>query len=70
MLASQHLNCVVEWAGISVAVRADCDASSPSEFKGCRLTFVGRAYWVFLSATESQKLNEMGRPDRICIALN
>ncbi|MEG4576009.1 hypothetical protein QUA56_25575 [Microcoleus sp. N3A4] len=51
------------WAGISAAQRLIA-MPARSQFKGCRLSFVGRIYSPFLSATEPQKLNEIGLRDR------
>ncbi|CAA9340858.1 hypothetical protein AVDCRST_MAG84-2349 [uncultured Microcoleus sp.] len=51
------------WAGISAAQRLIA-MPARSQFKGCRLICLGRIYSAFLSATESQKLNEIGLRDR------
>ncbi|MBW3585330.1 MAG: hypothetical protein KY448_05625, partial [Cyanobacteria bacterium 0813] len=61
--ASKYINCLVAWAGISVAQRLIA-TDARSKFKGSRLSFVDRAYCVFLSATEPQNLNEIGLCDR------
>lgn len=63
IIASKHINCLVAWAGISAAQRLIA-TDARSEFKGSRLSFVDRAYCVFLSATEPQNLNEIGLRDR------
>ncbi|MBD1830108.1 hypothetical protein NDI47_15990 [Microcoleus vaginatus GB1-A2] len=63
IIASKHINCLVASAGILLAQRLIA-TDARSEFKGSRLSFVGPAYCVFLSATEPQKLNEIGWRDR------
>ncbi|MEP6518091.1 hypothetical protein [Microcoleus vaginatus] len=62
LLASKHINYRVAWAGISVAFWLIAMLAR-SQFKRCRLIFLGRIYSAFLSATESQNLNEIGRRD-------
>ncbi|UNU24853.1 hypothetical protein D0A37_14345 [Microcoleus vaginatus HSN003] len=64
LLASKHLNCRAAWAGISAAQRLIAMLAR-SHFKGCRLILLGWLYSAFLSATESQNLNEIGRRERI-----
>ncbi|MEG4530654.1 hypothetical protein [Microcoleus sp. D2_18a_D3] len=62
LLASQYINCRAALAGISAARRLIA-MLGPIAVKGCRLIFLGRIYSAFLSATESQNLNEIGRRD-------
>ncbi|WP_041622608.1 hypothetical protein [Oscillatoria nigro-viridis] len=62
LLASKHINFLAAWAGISAAQRLIAMLAR-SQFKGCRLIFLGRIYSPFLSATESQNLNAIGRRD-------
>jgi len=65
IIASKHINFLVAWAGISATQRLIA-MPARAEIKGCRLSFLSRAYCVFLSATEPQKFNEIGRRDRTC----
>lgn len=63
IIASKHINFLVARAGISATQRLIA-MPARSEMKGCRLSFLSRAYCVVLSATEPQKFNEIGRRDR------
>ncbi|MEG4075540.1 hypothetical protein QUA30_22795 [Microcoleus sp. Pol14C2] len=62
LLASKHINCRAVSAGISAAFGLIAMLAR-SQFQGCRLIFLGGIYSPFLSATESQNLNEIGRRD-------